>query len=66
MSVTGGNDWSYYYDICAHAGNVYGFAFLFFTFFFVFSLTNILTSVFVEKVRQKCVWSIVFLLYSKV
>jgi len=50
MAVTGGDDWSNYYNILIHAGLPYGIAFIFFTFFFIFSLFNILTSVFVEKV----------------
>lgn len=49
MSVTGGNDWSYYYDVVGAGGRMYSALYLLYTFFFMFALFNILTGVFVEK-----------------
>merc|ERR1712151_1100428 len=49
MAVTGGTDWADYYEIVARTGNVYSAIFLFYSFFFIFALFNILTAVFVEK-----------------
>jgi len=49
MAVTGGNDWSIYYDTAALAGPLYAAMFLLFTFCFIFALFNILTGMLVEK-----------------
>jgi hypothetical protein len=49
MAVTSGNDWALYYEVIERCGAFYRMAFLFFTFFFVFALFNILTGIFVEK-----------------
>jgi len=49
MAVTGGNDWFKYYEVVERCGTFYRLIFLFFTFFFVFALFNILTGIFVEK-----------------
>jgi hypothetical protein len=49
MAVTGGNDWGVYYQVVAKAGVAYEILFLFFTFFLIFALFNILIGVFVEK-----------------
>merc|ERR1712232_1109074 len=49
MAVTGGNDWAFYYDYVKLCGMLYANMFVFFTFFFVFALFNILTGIFVEK-----------------
>jgi hypothetical protein len=49
MAVTGGDDWAVYYDVIERCGMFYSATFLFFTFFFVFALFNILTGIFVEK-----------------
>jgi hypothetical protein len=55
QAVTGGNDWAVYYDILEPAGAWQAFVFLFFLFFFNFSLFNILTGLFVEKaVKAAC------------
>eukprot|EP00928_Gymnodinium_smaydae_P020336 TRINITY_DN17862_c1_g1_i1.p1 TRINITY_DN17862_c1_g1~~TRINITY_DN17862_c1_g1_i1.p1 ORF type:complete len:914 (-),score=216.55 TRINITY_DN17862_c1_g1_i1:106-2787(-) len=48
-AVTGGNDWDMYYRVVGLCGQFYDTAFLFFTFFFIFALFNILTGIFVEK-----------------
>jgi len=49
MAVTGGNDWVTYYDVIHNFGVFYAALFIFFTFFFVFALFNILTGIMVEK-----------------
>jgi hypothetical protein len=49
MAVTGGNDWSLYYEVISNAGGLYTGLYLFFTFFFIFAIVNILTGIFVEK-----------------
>jgi len=49
MAVTGGNDWSLYYDACKIMGSFYPGVFLAYTFLFIFALFNILTGVFVER-----------------
>jgi hypothetical protein len=49
MSVTGGNDWSVYYQVIAKAGPFYAGLYVLYTFFFTFALFNILTGIFVEK-----------------
>jgi hypothetical protein len=49
MAVTGGEDWSIYYDIVKSCGVLYSGMFLLFTFFFMFSLFNIMTGIVVEK-----------------
>eukprot|EP00931_Biecheleriopsis_adriatica_P003955 TRINITY_DN10569_c0_g3_i1.p1 TRINITY_DN10569_c0_g3~~TRINITY_DN10569_c0_g3_i1.p1 ORF type:complete len:721 (+),score=117.48 TRINITY_DN10569_c0_g3_i1:74-2236(+) len=52
MAVTGGNDWSAYYDVIRQTGSFYEVLFLLYTFFFVFALFNIMTGVFVERAMQ--------------
>jgi hypothetical protein len=49
MSVTGGDDWSMYYQVASLAGAWYSLLFIFFTFFFTQALFNILAGVFVQK-----------------
>jgi len=49
MAVTGGDDWGNAYAIISTGGMFYSSLFIFFTFFFVFAVFNILTGVFVEK-----------------
>merc|ERR1739847_246010 len=49
MSVRGGDDWGKFYRIIQNAGPFYSGVFLFFTFFFIFALFNMLTGIFVEK-----------------
>ncbi|CAE7870325.1 dnaJ, partial [Symbiodinium necroappetens] len=49
MAVTGGNDWSVYYEATLAMGSFYPVVFLSYTFFFIFALFNILTGVFVER-----------------
>jgi len=49
MAVTGGNDWSVYYEATIAMGSFYPVVFLSYTFFFIFALFNILTGVFVER-----------------
>lgn len=49
MSVTGGADWSLYYDLIERTGFVYPWLWLSYTFLFTFALVNILTALFVEK-----------------
>ncbi|CAE7529922.1 Scn8a [Symbiodinium natans] len=49
MAVTGGNDWSVYYEATIGMGSFYPLVFLSYTFFFIFALFNILTGVFVER-----------------
>jgi len=49
MAVTGGDDWAVLYDILAPTGWAYSLLLVFFTFFFLFALFNILTGSLVEK-----------------
>lgn len=49
MAVTNGNDWIVYYEVVERCGSFYRLVFLFYTFFSVFALFNILTGIFVEK-----------------
>eukprot|EP00929_Paragymnodinium_shiwhaense_P060280 TRINITY_DN30123_c0_g1_i1.p1 TRINITY_DN30123_c0_g1~~TRINITY_DN30123_c0_g1_i1.p1 ORF type:complete len:528 (+),score=135.72 TRINITY_DN30123_c0_g1_i1:397-1980(+) len=52
MAVTGGDDWVKFYNTTQLAGAFYPWLFLFFTFFYVFALFNLLTGIFVEKAVQ--------------
>eukprot|EP00931_Biecheleriopsis_adriatica_P003954 TRINITY_DN10569_c0_g2_i1.p1 TRINITY_DN10569_c0_g2~~TRINITY_DN10569_c0_g2_i1.p1 ORF type:complete len:718 (+),score=127.25 TRINITY_DN10569_c0_g2_i1:74-2227(+) len=52
MAVTGGNDWSVYYDMIRQTGSFYEVLFLLYTFFSVFALFNIMTGIFVERAMQ--------------
>eukprot|EP00913_Durusdinium_trenchii_P018409 g17294.t1 len=63
MAVTGGNDWSMYFDTVSMCGVFYTVLFLLFNFFFVFALFNIMTGVFVERAltaaipdRDELIW----------
>jgi len=52
MGITGGKDWSELYSPLAHLHWVYGAVFLFFVYFCVFGVLNIVTSVFVDATYQ--------------
>merc|ERR1712226_13428 len=52
MSMSGGNDWSQYYDALAQLGMPYTGAFLLFIGFTIFAVVNIVTGVFVEATTQ--------------
>ena len=49
MAVTGGNDWAVYYDMLSRCGDHYGYIFIFFTFYFVFAIFNVLTGQIVQN-----------------
>jgi hypothetical protein len=52
MSMTGGNDWSMYYDSLSELPMYCSFAFLVFIAFSLFAVVNIVTGVFVESALQ--------------
>jgi len=49
MAVTGGNDWTVYYDSLQLAGHVYGLLFIVYIFLSLIAIMNLLTGMFVEK-----------------
>lgn len=49
MAVTGGDDWSKYYDMMSCTGPIYGYAFLVYTFIVPLALFNILTGLLVDQ-----------------
>jgi len=49
MSITGGNDWSYYYLILDGTGGTAGALFVFFTVFYLFGVFNVISGIFVDK-----------------
>lgn len=52
MAMSGGNDWSVYYDAMAPLPAQYKFLFLIFISFAIFAVVNIVTGVFVESAMQ--------------
>jgi hypothetical protein len=52
MSMSGGNDWSAYYDALGPLPAYYHYAFLLFICFSIFAVVNIVTGVFVESALQ--------------
>merc|ERR1719326_2195270 len=52
MSMSGGNDWTVYYEDLAHLPLTYRYFFLLFIVFTLFAIVNIVTGVFVEAALQ--------------
>jgi len=48
-SVSGGDDWSLFYEMVGTAGDFYSVIFLFYTFFFYFAFVNIVIGLIVDK-----------------
>eukprot|EP00930_Biecheleria_cincta_P071644 TRINITY_DN59116_c0_g1_i1.p1 TRINITY_DN59116_c0_g1~~TRINITY_DN59116_c0_g1_i1.p1 ORF type:complete len:676 (-),score=104.39 TRINITY_DN59116_c0_g1_i1:74-2044(-) len=52
MAMSGGNDWTVYYDELAKMGSMYHYLFLIFITFAIFAVVNIVTGVFVDSALQ--------------
>jgi len=52
MATTGGNDWSFYYEMLSEMSTAAGLAFIFYTAIYTFGIFNLLTGMFVDKALQ--------------
>ena len=64
MATSGGNDWSYYYNMLAQTGEMTAALFIFYTAFNFFGTLNILTGLFVDKATMYVCMCIYIYIYT--
>lgn len=64
-AISGGDDWSQFYDMVEYGGTLNAMLFIFYIIFFIFAACNIVTSIFMEKAMKLAQPDLETLLYEK-